>query len=748
MLECLLELATTASPGDVRLVLAGLPVLADHLPPGANHLTEGDLAFTLAECQDLGLDHRPHDGWPAPVTLSLRGAALPGAYAAQLLHGLQEQDQNLLSAALLNEWTTHTPAAQLRALDLPTDYARRLRRHGWPVLDVHQGEGDTLRIPHVLRDAMLNELRQLGRLSEYQARLADAVQENEPIRALELRTASHDHVGALRLIRDQLPDWLAERNWSVINDHLTGAFSRLLPTERLILAQARAELASTHADLSTALKFAMAAREAGVNTLDSHLLIARILERLGRLEPAMRHVQTALSALPPHTPAALNAAGQLALCHVDLGNSALAIIELEQAGMHRADPDHSPLVYVAAAAAHLAQGDIPSAQAAATQAYLAYVNNPAHLHADPRTGLRLLRLLTDLDQPTRAQHLDSLLPTHLPPGRWYTIAHQLWRAYATWRGHQDGNPQAELANVLAAASEAALHDLEQQGHVTACLMALHRHDYVTARAHLHQLARTSHSDAHLQPLISDLRFVLQACSQPHPGPRPTTMSVYPRETHLVLARASRHPVTPGPYAPAVWNTWYAWSPHVPDTAPVALPTPSNPLEYPTEAVPRTTKLEIRVLGQATVTLQDYPLKVSPRELAILLVLADRQPHAMSELAGALFADSQNPKSYASVTMTKLRQAVGRILPVDDVIQQVPGGYALAKHLHVTCDLHQIDSVPLTALPDLYRGPLALNAPWMYLTPDSVRVRVMARLAGQAEGDAVRARLRQADPALR
>ena len=247
VLECLLELAGTCTAPNFSFVISGTPILIDHLPAHVPRLTAEDLAFTPAEAAALGLPDNPYDGWPAPTTLALHGKGQPEAYAAQLVQSLDDADHVLLSAALLDPWTPTTPRTHLQALDLPSDYVRRLTRLGWPVL--HASDDDTIRIPHLLRDAMLAELEQQDRLGTYRSRLADVLQETHPIRALELRTEGGDQAGALSVIRAQLPRWVHEHNWNTIDLNLTRLFGVLGAEERLILAQARNELASSQSDL-------------------------------------------------------------------------------------------------------------------------------------------------------------------------------------------------------------------------------------------------------------------------------------------------------------------------------------------------------------------------------------------------------------------------------------------------------------------------------------------------------------------
>ncbi|GAA5533925.1 hypothetical protein [Deinococcus aluminii] len=746
VLHCLAELAAQAG-SRVTLVIAGLPPLAGDLPPGVTLLTDEDLAFTPEEVRELGLPDDRYEGWPVLTALAVRGKGHPQAYVLKLAEALARRDPELLPAALLSHWTRHTPPAVLQVLGLPADYLRRFARLGWPLHASAQG----VSIPDLLRQAMLHELRDQGRLRECSEALADLVQETQPIRALELRSAAGDDIGALRLVRTQLSQWQRERDWTQIAAALERHFSQLTPSELLLLARAKDAVAHDQPQIQGALALAQHAQERGAPEPEASLLLGDILLRLGRLDHATQRFQKAVLALPPDSVERLNAVAWLALCHVDRGHPGEALMDLQGMAqvLRQADPDEVPTAFVAVAAASLHVGLVAEAAQAATQAYVAYRSNPAQLDTNLRAGLHLLRTLADLGEHSRARALHASFPAW-GAHRWYAAALLGWQAHSAQRegrlGDGPGDALALALRAVQAARESGYETLEMQATVRLCLIRLQRHDYGDAHHLVLKIDQRAHSDPYLAPMLSDLKAVARACVLPgvaRPAASQRPALVTPRETALLLDRVHSQGSQTALYGPGILKTWENWTP-LPGTARVASSLDLGlPETSPVSAI-RRHRLAIQTLGALDVQLDDRPLKLSARAVALLVLLSDGQRHTVEGVAQRLFAEASTGKTYASVTLNTLKKEIGRLMPVQEVLDLTPGVYALNAALDVRCDLNEIATCPPAQLPEVYRGPLLLNAPWMFITPQQVREQVLARLGSVPHADRLRTQLRCVD----
>ncbi|GMA17715.1 hypothetical protein E5F05_04545 (plasmid) [Deinococcus metallilatus] len=752
------ELAVRVAPL-VQVIVSGYEPLAAYFPAEVTVLGREELEFTSQEAAALGVPDNPYDGWPAPTLILAGGQGQPDQYTQQLVGRLAPEDLGLLPAALLDVWHRQTGSQVCKALGLPRNYLRRFEELGFPL----RPHGDGVAPPALLREAMLEELRRTDADSfrKSSERLATLIEATQPIRALELRSEIGDEEGALALARTRLSIWSRERHWSQVRAHLEPYFNRLTADEQLLLARAQDGLATHQEEVGRALKVAQHARHQGAREPEASFVVGEMLLRLGWLDQAVSVLGEAVRASPEGSAPRLRALGWLALCLVAQGRSGAALMELQTAsGAAVGLPaEEIGVFYVARASACLRLGDVRAARDAARQAHMVYSYNLPLALSDLTVTFELLHLLIDLGDLREARLLLGQLPrVTVPVGRWYGASRALLQAHLAHRELRLGDGEEEaLGQARRALEEARLggyHTLEVQAGLRVCLLHVHRHEYPAALSLVGQLEALLPRDPWVEPTLSDLKAVLRACLSEMPPP-PSQRPVALRESALVraLVHGGRegHEQVYGAAVVTTWRNWFPWRGgrlcgRVPDSGADGLPADPLPgwtsLEIspggyglpPVEERPlEHHTLEVRLLGTPLARLDGRVLELPPRALALLAYLCDGEVHSAGELMEALFSDSRRPRVYLSVALRGLRSSWQGVLgQARDPVVRVDGGYRLAPGVRARCDLRELPGATLRGVLGLYRGPLALEQPWMFVTPDELRQGILARLKQEAD----------------
>ncbi|WP_041223081.1 hypothetical protein [Deinococcus proteolyticus] len=672
-----------------RFVLAGYPFIANHAYPRDYVLQAEHMQYTLQELAELGV--RPEDAeelrhWPAIIDLFKRsGQSDIERYCLQLVRQMEASEPELLAASLLLGWGHgREQQRELTALGLPHDYLQRIEAYGWPL----EALGEQIHPHPLIREAMLGRLK---RRSELEDRLADVIQDTQPVRAMELRSQSGDTKGVLAVAREYLPAWFRQGQWGQIIASLEPYYRLLTTEERTMLARAVLETASEKSALRKALEIAALALQDGGDRQKLGVIQTELLLRLGRLGAA----RSGLDRLLEGGQAEPSLIAWQALLHLQSMEPQRAIYLLSEEAQAR----HTILGQVVYAQALLQTGQPERGNDIVSQVYHHYYLEPTvtAMLQNVRGAFALIQALSDCSLHTQAQQLLNLLPLR-ENGYWFDANVQHLSGLLAWRQFDEDEALRRLDQAAVLARSAQDDELLSRILQTMFLTLVYFRRYSRAEDVRIQLIHIAASETYLEAWISEAGAALQLIRGERPA---TSRATSLREVGLLLRRVAGDSRTEM-FPEGQRLLWENWQPLPEGLGSLSEADRADHVLLRPPSMRTDHHFRLRLLGGLRAELDGQPIELSDRHLLLLSALA-LGPQDATELAGALYA-GRNPSGTLRTAVSRLRdrlQATG-VSGSDTVITRAQGGqYRLADGWTAEVDAQTLLQGNPADLPDLY-----------------------------------------------
>ena len=687
------------SDGRHRFLLAGGDVLASlvmFVDLDLLLLTGDDLLFTPYECTEAGVSFGDHCGWPAAMVLMDAPSGYRNsldAYLDQILGGLGD-DLVLIRAALLDVWAPK--AVGESALGLPRGWIQRFVELGSPLLP---GLGEGEYIPHPLfRAAMLRRLEAEGELTPAQLALAQALEVEFPLKALELQSSVDAHsLTGLQLARQEVPRWVAEHQWSQLRQFLTPHVSRLTVEEAGLYARSCLGMAGTASELRDAVQEVESLRQVSGFTPEIACVLCELQLRLGQPGQALailgeifNHQQQSSSFL--------QVIAWRSFAQLELGQWREVITVLN--GLRIPNARASLELLIVQAAAYLAAGEPQDALNYALRAHTVYVYNPALIAEQLMSVFVLADTLTDLGEIEGAAFLLSKMPFVGQENHWVAVRALLSQALLAFRSLTLPMVQEHLDEVVRRAQLGGHVDLNLKAEVRLVLLLLKNQTPVAARHHLGRVRELSHHDSFHLRMLSGLEGVI-AAYEGHGfyDEFSATDTVLPVEIlfvkHQFLAgRTPRGLSRPqlNRCGPGVVGSWLT--------------------QLPAEQFSPSTLRVNFLTAVPSMLLDDTVLTLAPKPLSILAYITLHSPVSTEALLSDCLSSSTAQRKYLNKLIRQINTSLSNVLgdgrqDLVLVYDKATETFSLPPGLNLQADIFELCECAYSELPRCFSSPASI-----------------------------------------
>ena len=623
-----------------------------------------------------------------------------------------EHDRSLLNAALLEAWAAFAPGAA--CLGLSGNWPQRFLELG---IALPPGLED----PEYLRRLLLSlairhAVDQDGQLSSARLALAQALEATSPLKALERHAEQPESPASLRLVRQEIPGWAAEQQWSPVRASLSPHLPQLTTDELSLYAQSMLDTAGSAVQLRSALSEIKALEVRAGSTPALAVLLAEVLLRLGQPQAVLEQLEGHAT---DDSVLSSRASAWRCLAQLELGQVCQAIFSLQAL---RVPPSLDSLELMSVkAAVYLAAGELEQARNQALNVATAYRFNAPIITQHLTSVFLVIDTLSDLGQLKEAELLLTLLPVATTEQHWAASRMRLSQARLAFRGGRFEEAEAALLETERCAKLGGHTSLLQETALRQVYLALRREMWPAARHALMRARQSSRHDAYHTGLISALERVVAL----HEGHSPSLFSsaelCLPAELRLIMqcARTGRSGAGPpshqrGRYGAGLMANWSEGQ----DTLPL-----------------HRLSLRIQLMrGEPHVVLNNQALALSRQPLAVLMYIALHGPVSGDELT-QVFLPNRACRQQLRTIVKKINAAIGEVTggePQDQVLICESGARSFCLHPRVSLEMDTsgLADCPLTEVPALLVCPPQrwLNYPFVQQAFDEVIGTVVGRLA--------------------